>query len=257
MSGSLDRSLALKPALTFVLWTGVAACDGAAPMARARIAAAAKPVIVFQLGTFMFMSSCGFQSLRSVATGLSPGVATVASGTGKSASGTGTVWAVQDAAAPASYTAGPARRSPGRTPAARGPGSCRGPRHPRAPSSASPSRRDPSGRRERQTPATAHLPQRPAPRDRRWRLRESRRVPTAGGPRTHQDHARRDRPGVIVKHRHQYRPIPHRCDDASGRLAVPSDPARLESPVTVAAPGSLRLVPWSPGDPPSIACSPA
>src|SRR6266566_6188575 len=78
------RSLALKPALTFVLWTGVAACDGAAPMARARIAAAAKPVIVFQLGTFILMSSCGFQSLRSVATGLSPDVVTFASGTVRS-----------------------------------------------------------------------------------------------------------------------------------------------------------------------------
>src|SRR5450755_2182505 len=70
VSGSLDRSLALMPAVTFVLWAGVAACDGAAQMARARLAAAAKGVIVFQLGTFMFMSSCGFQSLRSVATGL-------------------------------------------------------------------------------------------------------------------------------------------------------------------------------------------
>src|SRR5882757_121702 len=70
VSGSLDKSLALKPALTFVLWAGVAACDGAAQMARARLAAAAKGVIVFQLGTFMFMSSCGFQSLRSAATGL-------------------------------------------------------------------------------------------------------------------------------------------------------------------------------------------
>jgi hypothetical protein len=124
----LDRSLALKPALTFVLWTGVAACDGAAPMAKARIAAAAKPVIVFQLGTFMFMSSCGFQSLRSVATGLSPGVVTFASGTVRarhripvivesgrpeflSASGTGTLlgWAFRDAAAPAS---GMRRRAP-------------------------------------------------------------------------------------------------------------------------------------------------
>jgi len=34
--------------VTFVLLTGVAACDGAAPIARARLAAAAKAVIVFQ-----------------------------------------------------------------------------------------------------------------------------------------------------------------------------------------------------------------
>jgi len=40
---------------------GVAACDGAAPMARARLAAAAKAVIVFQLGTFMFMSPVAFR----------------------------------------------------------------------------------------------------------------------------------------------------------------------------------------------------
>ena len=41
--------VALKPALTFVLSTRVAAaCDGAAPIARARLAAAAKAVIVFQ-----------------------------------------------------------------------------------------------------------------------------------------------------------------------------------------------------------------
>jgi hypothetical protein len=84
-------------------------------MARARIAAAAKPVIACQLGTFIFMSSCGFQSLRSVATGLSPGVVTFASGTVRSrhripvivescrpeflrASGTGTLlgWAFRD-----------------------------------------------------------------------------------------------------------------------------------------------------------------
>jgi hypothetical protein len=43
----LDRSLALKHALIFVLSTRVAACDGAAPIARARLAAAAKAMIVF------------------------------------------------------------------------------------------------------------------------------------------------------------------------------------------------------------------
>ena len=126
MSGSLDRPLALKPALTFVLWTGVAACDGAAQMARARLAAAAKRVIVFQPGTFMFMSSCGFQSLRSVATGLpgcrylrlwdgekslpDPGDCRVLPAEFLSASGTGTMlgWAFRDAAAPASCTTGSA-----------------------------------------------------------------------------------------------------------------------------------------------------
>src|SRR2546430_13355840 len=63
VSGSLDRSLALKPAVTFVRSAGLVACDGAAPIARARLAAAAKAVIVFQRRTFMFMSSCGFQNL--------------------------------------------------------------------------------------------------------------------------------------------------------------------------------------------------
>jgi hypothetical protein len=97
-------------------------------MARARLAAAAKAVIVFRLGTFMFMSSCGFQVLRSAATGLSPGVVTFASGTVRSryrirvivescrpeflsASGTGRLlgWAFRDAAAQASCTR---RRAP-------------------------------------------------------------------------------------------------------------------------------------------------
>jgi hypothetical protein len=124
----LDRWLALNPGLAFVPWTAVAACDGAAPMARARLADAAKAVIAFRPGTFMFMSSCGFQSLRSVATGLSPGVVTLAWGTVRSRyrvlviaqsgrpeflsdSGTGTLsgWAFRDAAAPASGTR---RRAP-------------------------------------------------------------------------------------------------------------------------------------------------
>jgi len=48
VSGSLDRSLALNGTLTFVLSTRGAACDGAAPIAITRLAAAAKAVIVFQ-----------------------------------------------------------------------------------------------------------------------------------------------------------------------------------------------------------------
>ena len=40
------------------------------------------------------------------------------------------------------------------------------------------------------------------------------RVPAAGGRRAHQDNARRDRPGVIVEHRHKCGPIPLGCDGA-------------------------------------------
>jgi hypothetical protein len=80
VSGRLDGPLALKPALTLVLWTEVAACDGAVQMARARLAAAAEAVVVFQLGTLMLVLLWLSESeIRR--NGLSPGVVTFASGT--------------------------------------------------------------------------------------------------------------------------------------------------------------------------------
>src|SRR6266566_947946 len=88
------------------------------------------------------------------------------------------------------------------------------------------------------------------------------RVRAPGCARANQDHARRDRPGVIVEHRHRRDPIAHGCDGASeatggaqrpGAAGIPGHRtrSRLASACAVVIPpgagGGVRFWPSGPG----------